>query len=101
MQSLPGHGIGKAIAVAYVKAGASIVCAARTAAEIEKTANEIAKIGERALAVKTDLTYDILVVNYFFCKDFFVSYAILFYEVRLNGMVGKNERCNQLHRSTY
>jgi 3-oxoacyl-[acyl-carrier protein] reductase len=51
-----GRGIGKAIAVAYAKAGASIVCAARTAEEIEETANEIAKIGERALAVKTDVT---------------------------------------------
>lgn len=51
-----GRGIGKVIAVAYAKAGAAIVCAARTTAEIEKTVNEIAETGERALAVKTDVT---------------------------------------------
>ncbi len=51
-----GRGIGKAIAVAYAKAGAGLVCAARTAEEIEETANEISGLGERAIAVKTDVT---------------------------------------------
>ena len=51
-----GRGIGKAIAVAFAKAGASVVCAARTFAEIEKTVNEISDLGEKALAVKTDVT---------------------------------------------
>lgn len=51
-----GRGIGKAIAIAYAKAGANLVCAARTNAEIEETVNEISRLGERALAVKTDVT---------------------------------------------
>jgi 3-oxoacyl-[acyl-carrier protein] reductase len=36
-----GRGIGKAIALSYAAAGANIVCAARTAVEIEKTVNEL------------------------------------------------------------
>lgn len=51
-----GRGIGKAIALAYAKAGAAVICASRTTAEIEETANEIIEIGERVLAVKTDVT---------------------------------------------
>ncbi|MFZ5989311.1 MAG: SDR family NAD(P)-dependent oxidoreductase [Bacillota bacterium] len=51
-----GRGIGKAIAIAYAKAGANVVCTARTISEIEETANEISRIGEKALAVKTDVT---------------------------------------------
>ena len=51
-----GRGIGKAIAISYAKAGANIVCAARTYIEIENTANEILRFGEKALAVKTDVT---------------------------------------------
>jgi len=51
-----GRGIGKAIALAYAKAGAAIVCVARTTAEIEKTADEITRKGEKALAVITDVT---------------------------------------------
>jgi 3-oxoacyl-[acyl-carrier protein] reductase len=51
-----GRGIGKAIAIAYAKAGASVVCAARTLTEINRTADEITKLGGRALAVKADVT---------------------------------------------
>lgn len=51
-----GRGIGKAIAVAYAAAGAGIVCAARTLAEIEQTVKEIAGLDEKALAVETDVT---------------------------------------------
>ncbi|MCX7711091.1 MAG: SDR family oxidoreductase [Clostridia bacterium] len=51
-----GRGIGKAIALAYAKAGAYIVCAARTAAEIEATADEITSMGEKAVAVQTDVS---------------------------------------------
>ncbi len=51
-----GRGIGKAIAIAYAKAGAGVVCAARTSSEIEKTANKISGLGEKAFAVKTDVT---------------------------------------------
>jgi len=51
-----GRGIGKAIAVGYADAGAAVSCAARTAEEIEKTAEEIASTGGRAIAVPTDVT---------------------------------------------
>ena len=51
-----GRGIGKAIALAYAKAGADIVCAARTETEILKTVNEISGLGAKAIAVKTDVT---------------------------------------------
>jgi 3-oxoacyl-[acyl-carrier protein] reductase len=51
-----GRGIGKAIAIAYAKAGACVTCAARTVSDIEKTANEISKAGGTAIAVQTDVT---------------------------------------------
>ena len=41
-----GRGIGKAIAIAYAKAGANVVCAARTTTEIEETVNEISGFGK-------------------------------------------------------
>lgn len=50
-----GRGIGKAIALAYAKAGASLVCAARTKAEIETVADEIRALGEQAIAIPTDV----------------------------------------------
>jgi len=51
-----GKGIGKAIALGLARAGASVVVASRTEAEIEAVAEEICGIGGRALAVVTDLT---------------------------------------------
>ncbi len=51
-----GRGIGKAIAIAYAKAGASIVCAARTYPEIKATAEGIVSGGGKAIAVETDVT---------------------------------------------
>ncbi|MCX8131308.1 MAG: SDR family oxidoreductase [Clostridia bacterium] len=51
-----GRGIGKAIAIAYANAGADVVCAARTEAEIEQTVNEISAKGGKAIAIKTDVT---------------------------------------------
>ena len=50
-----GKGIGRAIAVAFAEAGANVVCAARTQAEIDDTANEIVRRGRRALAVACDV----------------------------------------------
>ena len=57
------RGIGKAIAIALAKEGASVVVAARTEQEggrlpgtIHKTADEIRALGRRALAVRTDVT---------------------------------------------
>ena len=51
-----GRGIGKAIALTLAEAGADITVAARTVEQIERTAEEIRKMGRRALAVPTDVT---------------------------------------------
>jgi 7-alpha-hydroxysteroid dehydrogenase len=50
-----GKGIGRAIALAYAEAGADVVCAARTQADIDDTAAEVEKRGRRALAVRCDV----------------------------------------------
>ncbi len=50
------RGIGKAIALTMAEAGADIVAAARTAAELEKTAKEVRQLGRKCLAVPTDVT---------------------------------------------
>ena len=50
-----GKGIGRGIALAFAEAGAEIVCAARTAADIEATARDVRARGRRALAVPTDV----------------------------------------------
>lgn len=51
-----GRGIGKAIALALAEAGADITVAARTVEQIEQTAEEIRKLGRRALVVLADVT---------------------------------------------
>jgi 7-alpha-hydroxysteroid dehydrogenase len=51
-----GKGIGRGIALAFAEAGADVVCAARTAADIEETAKGVQERGRRALAVPTDVT---------------------------------------------
>ena len=50
-----GRGIGQGIAQAFGEAGADVVCAARTAAQIEETAATIRGCGRRALAVPCDV----------------------------------------------
>jgi len=50
-----GKGIGRAIALAFADAGANVVAAARTQADIDDTANEVVKRGGRALAVACDV----------------------------------------------
>ena len=51
-----GKGIGRAIALELARAGASVVVASRTEAELEAVAEEIRGAGGTALAVATDLT---------------------------------------------
>jgi len=58
-----GHGIGKAIALGLADAGADVVVAARTAADIDVTASEITAKGRRALAVPTDVRLSDQVTN--------------------------------------
>ncbi|MDK2980551.1 MAG: 3-oxoacyl-[acyl-carrier protein] reductase [Chloroflexota bacterium] len=50
-----GRGIGRAIALALGKNGASVVLAARTRSQIEAVAQEITQAGGQALAVPCDL----------------------------------------------
>jgi len=63
-----GKGIGRAIALGLAQAGAKVVVASRTQAEMEAVAEEIKQAGGQALAVVTDVTVkfgriDILVNN--------------------------------------
>ncbi len=44
-----GRGIGRAIALSYAEAGADVVCAARTLADVEAVAEEVRGLGRRAL----------------------------------------------------
>jgi len=51
-----GRGVGKAVSVAYARAGASVCCVARSKAEIEETAAEIQASGGAAMAVSADVS---------------------------------------------
>jgi 3-oxoacyl-[acyl-carrier protein] reductase len=53
-----GRGIGKALALAFAREGASVVAASRTQAEIEATAREVEALGREALAIRADLSRD-------------------------------------------
>jgi 7-alpha-hydroxysteroid dehydrogenase len=50
-----GRGIGRAIALAYAEAGADVVLAARTLADVEAVAEQVRSLGRRALAVTCDV----------------------------------------------
>lgn len=50
-----GRGLGRQMALALARAGADIVCAARTPEQIESAAAEIRGLGRRALTVPTDV----------------------------------------------
>jgi 7-alpha-hydroxysteroid dehydrogenase len=51
-----GKGIGAACALALADAGADVVCAARTASDVDDVAASVRERGRRALAVPTDVT---------------------------------------------
>ena len=51
-----GRGIGRAIALAYAHAGASVVCSARSESEIKQTAATITSNGGRSTHQVTDIT---------------------------------------------
>lgn len=51
-----GRGIGRAIAVSLAREGAAVACAARTASEIDETAERIRSGGGRAIARRTDVS---------------------------------------------
>ena len=50
-----GKGIGRGIAIGFAEAGADVVCAARTAADIDAVARDVHALGRRAIAVPTDV----------------------------------------------
>ncbi len=50
-----GKGIGRACALALAEAGANVVLAARTSADLEAVATQVRALGRRALAVPTDV----------------------------------------------
>lgn len=51
-----GRGIGKAIALIYAKAGASVCCVSRTKSEIDATVKEIENTGGQGLSIQADVT---------------------------------------------
>jgi len=53
-----GRGIGKAIALTLAEAGADVVLVARTREQIDKTAEEVRKLGRKALVIPTDVTQE-------------------------------------------
>ncbi len=51
-----GTGLGRAMVLALARAGADVALAARRAEPLEKTAEEVRKLGRRVLALPTDVT---------------------------------------------
>jgi 3-oxoacyl-[acyl-carrier protein] reductase len=51
-----GRGIGRAIAVAFAREGASLVLAARSASELESAVEEVRSLGRWAIPVVTDVS---------------------------------------------
>jgi 7-alpha-hydroxysteroid dehydrogenase len=51
-----GKGIGAGCAKALAEAGADVVCAARTQADIDAVADQVRALGRRAVAIATDVT---------------------------------------------
>jgi NAD(P)-dependent dehydrogenase (short-subunit alcohol dehydrogenase family) len=51
-----GRGLGRAMAVKMAQAGADIVAASRTRAQLDETASAIAKTGKKCVIVSTDVT---------------------------------------------
>src|SRR5215216_5589691 len=51
-----GTGLGRAMALAFARAGAHVVVGARRAGPIEETAELVRGLGRRALAMSTDVT---------------------------------------------
>ena len=51
-----GRGLGRAMAVKFAQAGADIVAASRTQAQLDETAEEVKKTGRKCVIVPTDVT---------------------------------------------
>lgn len=59
-----GRGIGRAVALAYAEAGASLAICSRTAHELEATANQVAVRGRKVVPVVTDVSQEIQVETF-------------------------------------
>lgn len=64
-----GRGIGRAIATAYAAAGAHVVVASRTAADLASLVDDVVGAGGRATAVPTDVTSESAVDALFAATD--------------------------------
>jgi len=53
-----GRGIGRATALLFAREGADVVAAARTGSEVQAVAGEVRALGQRALALPTDLSHE-------------------------------------------
>jgi len=51
-----GRGIGRAISLAFARAGATVILASRTETELSKTAEEVLAVGGKATPILTDVT---------------------------------------------
>ena len=51
-----GTGMGRSMAVEFAKAGADVVVASRTLANLERVAAEVRALGQRSLAIRTDVS---------------------------------------------
>ncbi|MFN8556787.1 MAG: SDR family oxidoreductase [Dehalococcoidia bacterium] len=51
-----GRGLGKEMCLALARAGADVVCVARTASEIDAVAEQVRGLGRRSLAARADVT---------------------------------------------
>ncbi|MCU0270416.1 MAG: glucose 1-dehydrogenase [Acidimicrobiales bacterium] len=58
-----GLGIGRGIAIGLAEAGADVVLAARTRADLEEVADQVRAAGRRALVVPTDVTVEQALVD--------------------------------------
>lgn len=58
-----GRGIGRAVALALARDGASVVVSSRTTSEIEEVAQEVRELGQRALAAQADVSSETDVSN--------------------------------------
>lgn len=58
-----GRGIGRAIALDFAENGADVVVAARTSTEIKSVAAKIKEMGRQSLAIPTDMTKEVDILN--------------------------------------
>ncbi|OGO12488.1 MAG: hypothetical protein A2Y93_02335 [Chloroflexi bacterium RBG_13_68_17] len=53
-----GRGIGRAVALGFAREGASVILAARTESQVRQVAQEVERLGQRALAMVCDVSQE-------------------------------------------